>query len=168
MNVRGRANQIQWHPRIKGFFTGAHEDPRDAAGIEIPEDMSAAMIEAWDSEGDPDQAVLIKFAAFLHAVTTRCWMQTWTGRRSLLATVPLQEPRCAEGGQARARPTSVAVSDPVILAAPRPLPPFYPASQSPLSASMPSRTNVGRLASLGPRFLRIIQPARCVCAQNLR
>ena len=54
MNVRGRANQIQWHPGIKGFFTGAHEDPRDAAGIEIPEDMSAAMIEAWDSEGDPD------------------------------------------------------------------------------------------------------------------
>ena len=69
MNIRGRANQIQWHPWIKGFFTGAHGDPRDAAGIEIPEDMSAAMIEAWDSEGDPDQAVLIEFAASLHAVT---------------------------------------------------------------------------------------------------
>ena len=63
MNIKGRANQVAWHPGIKTFFTGAHQDPLDEAGKEIPQDMSAAMIEAWTSEPVPDQAVLIKFCA---------------------------------------------------------------------------------------------------------
>jgi len=69
MNIKGRANQVAWHPGIKTFFTGAHQDPLDEAGKEIPQDMSAAMIEAWTSEPVPDQAVLIEFAAGLHKAT---------------------------------------------------------------------------------------------------
>jgi hypothetical protein len=69
MGIRGGGNQVKWHPGLLVFFSGVHGDPRDAAGNEIPENMSADMIAAWESEPAPEQAVLIEFAASLHTVT---------------------------------------------------------------------------------------------------
>ena len=43
--------------------------PRDETGTEVPEDMSDTMIEAWASENAAEQAVLVAFAASLHAAT---------------------------------------------------------------------------------------------------
>jgi len=170
MNIRGRANQIQWHPGIKGFFTGAHEDPRDAAGIEIPEDMSAAMIEAWDSEGDPDQAVLMEFAASLHAVTGIPF-----GDHSVLHADMDWEPftfsdRAAAGakvrggggseGSAKRRRKWPGDS--------RSTPPFL---LLPQAHSVPRchRALIWVIcAPLGSHFEIAIQLARCVCSQNFR
>ena len=43
VRVVGKGNQVTWHPGIKGFLTGVHEDTRDEDGNEIPENMPAAV-----------------------------------------------------------------------------------------------------------------------------
>ena len=65
LRVRGKGDQIKWHPAVRAYFTGAHADPRDETGTEVPEDMSDTMIEAWASENAAEQAVLVAFAASL-------------------------------------------------------------------------------------------------------
>jgi len=103
LRVRGKGNQIKWHPAVRAYFTSAHADPRDGTGTEVPEDMSGTMIEAWASEDAPEQAVLVAFAASRlrhrftrpqasRTVTTRCRMPTWTGWHSPLRTAP----RCSQ------------------------------------------------------------------------
>ena len=69
VRVVGKGNQVTWHPGIKGFLTGVHEDTRDEDGNEIPENIPAAVREAWESEPAPEQSVLIEFAAELHDTT---------------------------------------------------------------------------------------------------
>ena len=56
-------------PAVRAYFTGAHADPRDETGTEVPEDMSDTMIEAWASENAAEQAVLVAFAVSLHEAT---------------------------------------------------------------------------------------------------
>jgi len=69
LRVRGKGNQMKWHPAVRACFTGAHADPRDETGTEVPKDMSDTMIEAWASEDALEQAVLVAFAASLHEAT---------------------------------------------------------------------------------------------------
>ena len=69
LRVRGKGNQIKWHPAVRACCIGAHADPRDAVGSEIPKNTSGTMIEALASEDAPEQAVLVAFAASLHEAT---------------------------------------------------------------------------------------------------
>ena len=88
-------------PAVRAYFTGAHADPRDETGTEVPEDMSDTMIEAWASENAAEQAVLVAFAASLHAATGIPYSDhSGVGCRRGLGAIQLCGPRRVARGRA--------------------------------------------------------------------
>ena len=101
LRVRGKGGQIKWHPAVRAYFTGAHADPRDETGTEVPEDISDTMIEAWASENAAEQAVLVAFAASLHAATGIPYSDhSGVGCRRGLGAIQLCGPRRVARGRA--------------------------------------------------------------------